>query len=195
MIDGRRGAGAVAADQHRRTARRRVLADRRPLHARVVVAGLRRAPPGGPAHGCVRSCAVTGDRRPRRADHRGRAPAAAASRPTRSICAAGAWSRELGAMVGVDLPVEPAAPPDPHHRADAGPGPAHAVHHRLRHLVLLPRRGPGPAAGHVRPATRPRASAQPVRRLAAPARRGHRATRPRRCATSGSRAAGPGSTR
>ena len=69
-------------------------------------------------------CAVTGDR------HRATARITAVVTDRRPIdtdtviCAAGAWSRALGAMVGVDLPVDPAAAPDPDHRADARARPA-----------------------------------------------------------------------
>ena len=71
------------------------------------------------------------------------------------------------------------------HRADPGPAPSAADHHRLRHLVLLPPRGPRAAAGHVRPG---RAARLPARLLDAWLPRlggGDGRPRARRCSTSG----------
>ena len=95
------------------------------------------------------------------------------------VCAAGAWSRAIGEMVGHLAARHAAAPPDPLHRADARPGRGRPVHHRLRDHLLLPPRGPRPAAGHVRPRPGARLPPRLLRRLAAPPRRGHRDPHPR----------------
>ena len=111
------------------------------------------------------------------------------------ICAAGAWSKGPGCHGGRRPAGRAAASPDPDHGADARPGPAHAVHRRLRHLVLLPRRGPGPAPGHVRPARDSRLQAHRVRRRGWPGSATSSSAALRPSARSGSGPAGPVSTR
>ena len=143
----------------------------------------------------VRGCEVTGIASQRGSHHPRRDGPGDSIATDAVICTAGAWSRDLGCPGGRRPPGRAPASPDPDHGADARPGPAHAVHRRLRHLVLLPRRGPGPAPGHVRPARDARVQAHRVRRVAGRARRRHRASRPRRSARSVSEPAGPVSTR
>ena len=160
--------------------------DRRALHPRSRRPRVRRARPAGTARGSCASCAVTGDRdRGRRAIVARRDRAAARSRPTRSSAPPAPGPASIGAMVGVDLPVTPLRRQILITEPMPGPGPGHAVHDRLRHLASTSTARAGPAAGHVRPARDPRLQARPVRRLAARARRGHRAPRPRRSAEVG----------
>ena len=86
------------------------------------------------------------------------------------VCAAGAWSREIGALAGVELDVTPVrrqiALTGPTPPVDAGP----AVHDRLQQHLLLPRRRRRSAARHVGP-----------RRGAGPRRRPTRRPGRRRC--------------
>ena len=90
------------------------------------------------------------------------------------VCAAGAWSRDLGLSVGVDLPVTPLR------RQILVTEPVPGVDPRTPFTIdfarlLLPPRGPGPAPRHVRPGRDPRLQAGPRRGVAAGSRRGHRA--------------------
>ncbi len=92
------------------------------------------------------------------------------------VCAAGAWSRALAAMVGVDLPVEPLRRQILTTEPMPGLDPPDPLHHRLLHLVLLPRRGTGPPPGDVGPARDAGVQADGVRRVARRARGRDRAT-------------------
>ena len=79
-------------------------------------------------------------------------------------------------MVGRRPAGRAAAAPDPHHRADARPRPAHAVHHRLRHHASTSTARAGACCWACPTRTRrPGFKLDRVRRLAAAARRGHRA--------------------
>ena len=73
--------------------------------------------------------------------HRGPHRRGARSAPTPSSARPAPWSAAVGAMAGVDLPVTAGAPGDRRDRAGPGARPADAVHDRLRHHLLLPRRG------------------------------------------------------
>ena len=84
------------------------------------------------------------------------------------VCAAGAWSRAVGEMVG-RRPARSsrcAGRSSPPSRCPAL-DPDDAVHDRLRDQPLLPPRGPRPAARHVRPRRDAGLRARPLRRLAA----------------------------
>ena len=64
------------------------------------------------------------------------------------VCAAGAWSRSIGEMVGVHIPVTPVRRPGRLHRADYRIARVLAVaDYRLSLQLLLPPRGQGSAAG------------------------------------------------
>ena len=68
------------------------------------------------------------------------------------VCAAGAWSRSIGEMVGVHHPCYSGSSPGRLHRADLRAARVLAVaDHRLSLQLLLPPRGQGSAAGLVRP--------------------------------------------
>ena len=97
----------------------------------------------------------------------------ARSRPTPSSAPPAPGRREVGAMAGVDLPVDAAAPADPRHRADAGPGPgARRSPSTSRPASTSTARGAGccwacptptrrPASSSARPTTGCRGSARP----------------------------------
>ena len=143
------------------------------------------APLVGPAPGW--SAGLRGRRdRARRARRSARASRSRGrSRPTRSSAPRAPGPAALGAMVGVDLPVEPLRRQILTTAPIAGSRPAHAVHHRLRHQLLLPRRGPGPAAGHVRPGRDARFQAQPSRTIGCRGWATPSSDAPRRSARSG----------
>ena len=180
--------------EHRRAPRGGLVAQRRALHAGVGRPGVRR---GGPPRRRAAGPRLRGHRHRgrRRRHHRRARPAAGRIETDTVVCAAGAWSRADRRHGRGRPPGRAAAPADPDHRADARARPGHPVHHRLLHQLLLPRRGPRAAARHVRPRRDARLQARPVRRLAAAARRGDRATGARARRASASPAAGPGSTR
>ena len=133
-----------------------------------VVLGYAGAAPAARARGWSRGCAVTGIATDGAGHHR--------------VCETSlgtihdrAWSSappELGRsrsaqMVGVDLPVVPLRRQILTTEPMPGLDPRHTVHDRLRHHLLLPRRGPGSAARDVRSRRDSRLQAGPVRRLAA----------------------------
>ncbi len=81
------------------------------------------------------------------------------------ICAAGAWSRRCGAMVGRRAAGDPAPAPDPVHRGDRRTTRRSPDDDRLRHELLLSPRGPGPADGHVGPQREAGIQRRDLRRL------------------------------
>ena len=105
LIDVSEAKALSPLDQHRGTPRGRVLADGWALHTRERRQRLR-----GSGAACGRaSCPRLRGHRDR--VQRGSITAVVTDRGAIAtdtvVCAAGAWSRGLGAMVGVDLPVEP----------------------------------------------------------------------------------------
>ena len=169
----RRGEGALADGRARRDPGRGLVARGRALHARVRRAGVRRR---RPSRRRPHRHALRGDRD--RGRRRAGARRAHRRRPDRHRHGR-LRRRRLVARGRGDGRRRPArraaAPADPDDRADAGARPGDAVHDRLRDQPLLPPRGPGAAARHVRPRRAARLRARSHRRLAAAARRGDRA--------------------
>ena len=196
MIERRGGQAALAADQHRGAPRGGVLPDRRPLHARVRRPRATPAPRGGPVRGSsatARSPASTrgGDDHHRRRDRRG-----ARSRPTPSSAPPAPGRRASGPWRASTFRSSRCAarssPPSP----IPGLDPRHAVHHRLRAPPSTSTaRATACSLGMSDPDETPGFKLTAVRRVAAAARRGHRAARARASARSASPAAGRGSTR
>ena len=106
------------------------------------------------------------------------------------VCAAGAWSRAVGEMAGVDLPVTP------QRRQILVTEPVPGLDPRTPFTIdfatsfYFHARGPGAPAGHVRPGPEPRL--RPVDDAWLPGWRGDRATVP---ASRRGRSGGPASTR
>ncbi len=116
------------------------------------------------------------------------------------VCAAGAWSRDIGAMAGVDLPVDPLrrqiliSEPLPAGLLPLLPD-IRAHDDRRGHHVLLPSRGPRPADGNVVPGRVAGLPHRLQRGLAAGPDGGDRAHERRHCWTSASHTDGWGCTR
>ena len=93
------------------------------------------------------------------------------------VCTAGAWSREVAAMAGVDAARHPRAAARLVHGAGTRPAPGAADDSGLLDRLLLPPGGARPAIWHGRP--RPAAGVRPAdaRRLAGACGRGDGATR------------------
>ena len=107
---GCRGRAAVDTGQRRRRAGRVGLHARRPRHPRCGRLGLR---DGGSGDGRFDRNPVPGDRRSTSigGDITGVHTARGTVATSTVICVAGAWSPAIGAMCGVDLPVQPVARP------------------------------------------------------------------------------------
>ena len=110
------------------------------------------------------------------------------------ICAAGAWSRACGEMVGVELDVTPLRRQVLFTAPMARPAGQAAADDRLRHRLLLPPRGPRAADGHGRPERDAGLLHRDHRRLDPGAARDRRAPRAADRLGAASRAAGPAST-
>ena len=195
MIDAAEAAALSPLDRHRRAARRRLLA--RPTATAPPSRSCSATParPAAPAPACCRTA-----RRPAsRSATGGIAAVRTEAGPIETdtvVCAAGAWSRAVGAMVGVDLPVDAAAPADPGHRAGPGARPA-----ARRSPSTSPpaststAEGRGLLLGMSDPRGDPGFKLDAVRRLAAAPRRGHRAAGARAGRGRHRAAAGRGCTR